>query len=184
MSESKIEVNQSKSRAGRDLVTIVNYHESPISPSSAIESLLEQLEKEIAENNHVQETIESLKHYYAKKSADGIDGLENKLKYVGRDSEIDYALDKKEEFSKLLEKWSMYASAQEILVHLLARVEYEFRLHVIPHIEEDKINEIITLKIVEPVVAECGSSVFKINHGTAMGMLYWLAEQCYIRWHK
>ena len=81
----------------------------------------------------------------------------------------------------------MYASAQEIFAHLLAKAELEFSTHVLPQIDslsEVEINEAITKRIVDPIVAECGTSVFKLNHATAMGMLYWLAEQCFVRWHK
>ncbi|WP_368039360.1 MULTISPECIES: ABC-three component system protein [unclassified Tardiphaga] len=36
----------------------------------------------------------------------------------------------------------------------------------------------------EPTVSECGASVFEIDHNTALGMVYWLAEQCFVRWHR
>ena len=51
-------------------------------------------------------------------------------------------------------------------------------------LKEHEVNAIIISRIVDPIVAECGTTVFEMNHGTAMGMLYWLAEQCFIRWHQ
>lgn len=46
-----------------------------------------------------------------------------------------------------------------------------------------EVNELVRDSIVVPTVQECGSSVFVINHSTAMGMVYWLADQCFVRWH-
>ena len=60
-------------------------------------------------------------------------------------------------------------------------------MHVLPQIpvlKEHELNQIIDEKIVEPIVTECGPTIFQMHHGIAMGMLYWLAEQCYVRWHQ
>lgn len=93
---------------------------------------------------------------------------------------------KKELFAKLLDKWSMYASAQEIFSVLLAKIEYEFSMFVYPKLgvlNEDGINELVDARIVQPTIQECGSGVFTLNHSITMGMIYWLAEQCFVRWH-
>jgi hypothetical protein len=93
----------------------------------------------------------------------------------------------KEMFVKLLEKWSLYASAQEIFAYLLAKAEYNFNYLIHPKIDPAnvvEINQLIHDKIVMPTIEQCGASVFTLNHGVAMGMLYWLAEQCFIRWHQ
>jgi hypothetical protein len=90
-------------------------------------------------------------------------------------------------FVKLLEKWSLYASAQEIFAYLLAKAEYEFNYLIYPKIAESnvvEINQLVQELIVVPTIQECGTSVFTLNHGVAMGMLYWLAEQCFVRWHQ
>ena len=189
MTSTKTEINQSSASAQRDIVAIAeqNNYAAPTKNPSVVEKLLEKLQKEIDENSHVQDVIESLKFYYNNRSHDGVDGLENKLTHSGRSGEIFIALEKKEQFVKVLEKWSMYASAQEILVHLLAKAEHEFSTYVLPQVTilpEHEVNQVISQKIVEPIVVECGATVFQMNHGIAMGMLYWLAEQCFVRWHK
>jgi hypothetical protein len=183
-------VNQTSATAGGDVVAgnkVTNNYISNNGPASVVDLLLEKLQTEIDENAEVRHKIESLLYYYEKKSIDGIDGLEAKLKASGREGETFQALEKKELFAKALERWSLYASAQEIFVYLLAKVEHEFSMHIYPQIDAlptYQINEIVTKKIVEPVVAECGATVFKMNHALAMGMVYWLAEQCFLRWHK
>ena len=81
----------------------------------------------------------------------------------------------------------MFASAQEIFAYLLAKAEYEFTYVIHPQLSKmSKVqaNELVRDQIIIPMIAECGSTVFTINHSTAMGMIYWLAEQCFVRWHK
>jgi hypothetical protein len=46
-----------------------------------------------------------------------------------------------------------------------------------------EIDEATAAHILDPTIEQCGTSVFVVNHSIALGMLYWLAEQCYIRWH-
>jgi hypothetical protein len=190
MGRSKtMNVNQKGANAGRDIVAgnqIIHNHPSPKN-ITIIEQLLSRLQKEIEDNKQAREMIESLRHYYTRRAHDGVDGLEAKLKHAGRAHETFHALAKKELFVKLLEKWSLYASAQEILAHLLAKSEHAFTMYVLPQLsdlEEHEINAVIDAKIVEPIVSECGTSVFQMNHALAMGMLYWLAEQCFVRWHQ
>ncbi len=84
-------------------------------------------------------------------------------------------------FVKLLERWSLYASAQEIFVYLLAQAEHNFNLTVYPQIpvlSEIQVNQLVDRLIIAPTIEQCGASVFVLNHNVCMGMLYWLAEQC------
>lgn len=183
-------VNQEGATAGADIVggdKIEHNHFPPNKTPSVIEQLLGKLQSEIENSAKARETIEALRHFYERKSHDGVNGLEAKLEKGGRLHEKFLAIEKKEMFVKLLEKWSLYISAQEILVHLLARAEHEFSMIVLPQIgslKEHELNELIGTRIVNPIVEECGGSIFHMNHGVAMGMLYWLAEQCFVRWHQ
>jgi len=38
-------------------------------------------------------------------------------------------------------------------------------------------------RIANPIVEECGSDLMSVNHNLVLGMIYWLAEQCFIKWH-
>ena len=189
-------VNQSEASAGRDIIggdKHVNsalhnhFHPAPSGRATVVEQLLEKLGAEIASNSQTATVVEELLYFYEKKSHDGVNGLKAKLEKAGRSDEYDRAIEKKEKFVKLLEKWSMFSSAQDIFVFLLARADNEYHSKILPHIsliDRASFNAIVDNNIVEPVVSDCGASVFKINHGTAMGMFYWLAEQCFVRWHK
>ncbi len=189
MSGSKT-INQKGAKAGGSIVAgdqTNNHYYPPTAKASVVEQLMAKLHKEMEDNTPAAAMIDELCHYHQHKAHDGVVGLEAKLEKGQRAHEIDGALDQKEQFAKILEKWSMYASAQEIFAHLLARAEVEYRSHVLPQLDtltEVQVNAAITTRIVEPIVADCGNTVFKLNHGTAMGMFYWLAEQCFVRWHK
>nr|WIE92218.1 hypothetical protein P9270_003175 [Mesorhizobium sp. WSM4875] len=183
-------VDQSGARAERDLAgrDINNtYNYAAPSRVSAVEKLLQKLHIEMEQNQTVRDTIDRLQRYYTQRSHDGVHGLKAKLEASGREASYMAALEMKEMFVKLLERWSLYASAQQILAHLLARAERQFNDIILPQIStcgEAEINRITSDLIVCPTVDDCGASVFEVDHNTAMGMVYWLAEQCFIRWHK
>jgi C-terminal domain 9 of the ABC-three component (ABC-3C) systems len=183
-------VNQKGASASGDIVggdkIERHYHLAP-TPPGIVERLLDKLRAEMEQNEQVRHTIENLAHFQTRRSHDGIDGLENKLVAGGRSHEYPDAIEKKELFAKLLEQWSLYASAQEIFAYLLAKADYEFNRFIYPRIstlDYVEINEEVDSRIVAPLMTECGSSVFTLNHSIVMGMLYWLAEQCFVRWHR
>ena len=154
---------------------------------SIVERLLAKLQTEVSDSQPIQHTIEALKYYHEKRSPDGIAGLEQKLRVAGRQDELFLAFDKKEQFAKLLEKWSLYLSAQELFAYLLARAEHEFNMFIYPKIDtldKTEINELVNERVILPTISDCGSKVFTLNHSVVMGMVYWLAEQCFVRWHK
>jgi hypothetical protein len=188
--QSGLIVDQSGSKAGGDIVARDkiehHHHPSPIA-SGVVEKLILKLQAEIKLNIHAQHTVDALATFQVRKSIDGIVGLEAKLIAAHREDEVWSALDKKEQFAKLLQRWSLYASAQEIFAYLLAKAEFEFNHFVHPKISSlpaPEIDQLVHDRIVNTTIAECGVEVFVLNHGTSMGMLYWLAEQCFIRWHK
>ena len=75
---------------------------------------------------------------------------------------------------------------QEIFAYLLAKAEHEFTYIIRPQLcdkSKIEVNVLVRDRIIVPIIEECGATVFSINHSTAMGMVYWLAEQCFVRWH-
>jgi hypothetical protein len=184
-------IDQRGAAAGQDVVagnkTVNHLYPPQTRAPGIVEQLLEKLQSEITKNAEVRHTVESLQYFYERKAKDGVIGLEAKLTAGNRGHELYLALAKKEQFAKLLEKWSMYASAQEIFAYLLAGVEHQFSMFVHPQIgalDEVAINQLVSDRIVLPTIAECGTSVFTLNHSLVMGMVYWLAEQCFVRWHE
>lgn len=203
----KASIDQSRSRVGRDQVSgdkidgdkitgdvlkdsavkIGNQYNIQIPRSATVvEKLLHKLQHEVEQNIIYNDTIVRLQRYHGGVSHDDVKGLVAKLAHSGRAAQIEIALEQKEEFAKLLETWSLYYSAQEIFVYLLARAENVFTTEVMPEMATSSVSQInrqINRDIIDLIVDECAVSVLQIDHVSAMGMLYWLAEQCFIRWH-
>jgi hypothetical protein len=187
-------VDQRNARADGDVVagdkteTVNNnYFPTTASSSSIVMRLVEKLKGEVEINAQIRHTVENLQYFHERRAHDGIEGLEAKLIKADRQHELFLAFEKKEQFTKLVEKWSLYASAQEIFAYMLAKAEHEFTMFVLPKIgelDQRAINQLVTDKIIVPTIDECGCSIFILNHSIVMGMVYWLAEQCFVRWHQ
>lgn len=176
--------NQQNARAGGAIVGRDYYNVE--AKKGLIEKLLHKLKEQYDCNEQTQTTIDELARYHTRRATDGIDGLEAKLRAGGRSAYYDDAIEKKEMFAKLLETWSLYSSAQEIFVHILAKAENEFTQVIygqIPKREPEEINAMVIDRIVNPIVEECGGDILAVNHNLVQGMVYWLAEQCFIKWH-
>ena len=148
---------------------------------------MRRLADEINNKQHVRELIENLQYYHNKPPTDGIDGLEAKLIKGERSHRITIALRQKELFAKLLERFSLYASAQEIFAFCLSTIEHEFNHHIyhkLENLSEEEIDALVTEKIVNPILQDIGVGPFVLNPALVMGMVYWLAEQCFVKWHK
>ena len=155
-----LKVDQTGANAQGDIVGRDEYeqHYHSAAPAGIVEKLLKKLQDEVSNNQNVRDTIEALAHFHTRRSYDGVDGLQAKLKVAGREDEYLEAIEKKEQFAKLLERWSLYASAQEIFAYLLAKAEYEFTYVIRPQIatfSKVQVNELVRDRIVEPTVEEC-----------------------------
>lgn len=189
-------VDQNHASAGRDLVAGNVFKTSIVLPAidtevsqAALETWVKQLQEAIEDSDTISHMVRSMEYFHRKRAAaDGIVGLEAKLKEGGREAHQDDAIDQKLEFERLLEEWSYYASAQEILAYLLAKIQRNFMLVANPHLEDvppHTLDQVVDQQVLGPIIAECAKiPQFEVNLNVALGMLYWLAEQCYVRWHK
>lgn len=179
-------VSQQRSNAGGDIVgrdKVTAYNEAP---KGKIEKLLMKLQEQYDNDQETQNVIDELARYHSRRASDGVFGLESKLDAAGKSDCFEDAIEKKEMFAKLLQKWTMYSSAQSIFSHILAKAEIEFTQVIYPQIPtrtEFEINALVIERIVGPIVEECSDDLIAINHNVVQGMVYWLAEQCFIRWH-
>lgn len=182
--------NQRGASAGGDVVgrdKIENHFYPHASKESKLDKLKARLQAEIASEQTLNGLIDRLKSYQPIVPEDGVVGLEAKLERAGRSAQKIAALRMKERFVKLLERWSLYASAQEIFVHVLALAEMRFAQYVSPQVGvlgSIELDEIVEERILNPIVEDIGIEVFTMDHAEAMGLVYWLAEQCRIRWHQ
>jgi hypothetical protein len=188
---SQAEIDAGRDNAGGNITNTnsnnTNYIVHVEGDGSPIARWMSQLAHEISSDTQVSDFIDTLQMYHEHLSHDGIDGLERKLEHSGRTSEISLALRKKELFQRLLAKYCMFDSAQQIFAFLLSKVEGDFRACVLPSLATKTPEEVDALfhqSIIVPCAHEIKSGVFCLNAAIAAGMVYWLAEQCYIRWHQ
>lgn len=179
-------VDQRKASAGNDMVARDKITTVYNSRPSKVQALLDKLKGESAADAFTKETIAELARYHQRQSTDGVEGLENKLEKAGLSHTYLDAIEQKEAFAKLLAKYTMFVSAQEIFVHYLTRVRMAFNKTIypdLPSLTEGQANMRIHTEIVKPIVDECYTDVFHLDDETVFGMLYWLAEQCFVKWH-
>jgi len=172
---------------GRDKITQVTLDLRRAVGASKIEALKARLIAEMERDKQVGAIIEELQHYHTRRrTSDGVEGLEAKLAAANREDELIEALEQKERFAKLLTKWSLYASAQEIFVHLLSLAVHEFQMSIRPLVGQlDRLsyNQLVTQKIIRPLMDEVGDCPLSMDALVTTGLYYWLAEQCFVRWH-
>lgn len=189
---SQSDISAGRDNAGGDISHVNSHNSIAVSlnlgdEKSPIAAWMALLANEISTNKQIIDFIDTLQMYREKYSHDGISGLENKLKHAGKtDDDVNHALKKKELFTRMLAKYSMFESAQEIFAYLLSKLEHDFRTYVLPNLKDmapAEIDQIFDQYLVAPCANEIKSGVFCLNSAIAAGMVYWLAEQCYIRWH-
>lgn len=159
-----------------------------MSDLSQVTGLLERLDKEISDGNAcIDGFIDDLQMFQDRRSSGGLVGLEAKLEAAERQDQLEGAQAKKELFAKLLAKMQHYPSAQKIFALFLARINDVFENHIIPHVsslDRQQVDLIVEEKIVQPTLQDMGAGFehFTINHAHVRGMIYWLADRCYVRW--
>lgn len=169
---------------GRDKI-INNIHHSE--RKSQIDCWLDKLSEELRDNTKIRDFVDSLQYYFQPFTYDDVVGLEAKLDRADRSAQKIIALRRKEAFSKLLEEWQAYPAAQEIFAYFLSKIEASFEINIAPFLGDypkDEIDRLIHHHLITPVIDEMGHGPFMLNHTNVSGMVYWLAEQCYIRWHS
>ncbi|TYC80064.1 hypothetical protein FMN63_02145 [Stappia sp. BW2] len=155
---------------------------------SQVPGLLQRLDKEISAGDAcIEGFIDDLQMFQDRRTSGTLVGLEAKLTAAERQDQLESAHLKKELFAKLLARMQHYPSAQKIFALFLARINDVFENHIMPYVstlDRQQIDEIIEEKIVQPTLKDMGSGFehFTINHAHVRGMIYWLADRCYVRW--
>lgn len=178
-------------QAGRNIVagnlTEYHHHTGATALSGSIKDLVIKLQKEIEDDEKAIGWIEDLLFFEENAPDDDIAGLEAKLDAAGLSQKCGMALKQKEMFAKFLEKRALYGSAQQLLALCLHRIFADFEAYVHPNcgkISPHDLHLTIHNKIVCPIVDEFCQGAFNINHSLVLGMTYWLADRCYVRWHE
>ena len=152
-----------------------------------LQDLYDKFQEEMKHNPDLKAICEDLDYFNSPVNDDEIIGLENKLIAGNRHKIINYAKGVKEQFHKKLMKTSQYSMiAQDINVYILSKVRRGFIMEVYTLIcnneSEEKINLLITERIINPVKSELGLNLFKYNEDDIMGMIFFLTGNCHIKW--
>jgi len=183
--------NFSNAQAGGSIVggnlTEIHNHAAPSALSGSIKDLVTKLQNEIDSDHKASGWIEDLLFFEENIPDDDIEGLEAKLSTAGMSKKINTALKQKELFAKFLEKRALYGAAQQLLALCLHRIFADFEAYIHPScgkILPDDLHLKIHDTIICPIVEEFCQGAFNINHSLVLGMTYWLADRCYVRWHE
>lgn len=176
-----------RDQAGRD----IRYDTTNVlpRPASQITRLLRKLADQIDNNETTQQFIDALQFYVDNRGDEDVVGLAEKLAKVGRSAEYSAALRKKEAFAKLLLRFENFSSAQELFAYILAIIHDVFDEKIIPNcdtLDQAGIEAIVDEHIVSKIFEEYaeGSDAFTLTQLHVRGMIYWLADKCFVRWHK
>jgi hypothetical protein len=169
-------------QGGRDVNVTNNYY--PPTSYQAMRRLVEKFEQEIKGDAKLQHFIEELERYYKQKHGDNLT-LEEKLAGSAAKNFTDTALVAKESYSKLLTKYSLYQSAQEINVYLLGRTMFLFEYEIRPKLREG-INEsalaTLIIDVERQLMSEVDDNPLRFTSMEVVGMLYFLTAKCHLNW--
>jgi hypothetical protein len=182
---STVKVDQRGANAGGDLVA-GSKNVQVLPRQTQLEGWIRRLESEQPDLGRIRDFVDNLQIYFNPRPYDEVVGLEAKLQHAGRESQCLRALQMKEAFSKLLERWQAYSAAQEIFAYFLAKIDACFETDIVPILATESsaaIDQMIKSKLVDPILEEMSLAPFMLNANHVFGMVYWLAEQCYVRWH-
>ena len=125
--------------------------------------------------------------YAAKSDRDRRDLLQ-KLIDADREAEYDYANDAQNKFARGYAKTGLFTAAKEDHDALLAEIETRFVTHVFhPHICKDASDDAVRVALQESVLDPLTAKSFgetKFPASAILSGLYFLTEQCHIRWDK
>ncbi|WP_323032858.1 ABC-three component system protein [Paracoccus sp. (in: a-proteobacteria)] len=155
---------------------------------SQITRLLRLLAHQILQDESMSGFVEDLQFFIDNRDGETIIGLENKLLAGGRSDTYTDAKRKKEFFAKLLLRYERFSSAQQLFAYIMAAIHETFESKIIPFAEvlsRKEIDDLVDAEIIEKIMIEFGegSDHLTLNKTHLKGMIYWLADKCYVRWH-
>ncbi|WP_133249003.1 ABC-three component system protein [Pseudomonas sp. B1(2018)] len=128
-----------------------------------------------------------LQHYMSAPTDGDIRGLEAKLRESGRLDMLHFAMLQKEAAAKLVMKYQSSKSAQRVYTILLDELHTIYMLTVTPVIEAGGDRQAVDLCInqaLQTIKAMLGENFLEFTVKDLLGLLYFLAGNCHIRWDK
>ena len=152
-----------------------------------LKKLLAEHETEKLHNQEYRSFSEELNKFFIKSLKNKLRDLEQKLIDGNREYLVEAALDSKEKLTRKISRLSHYKSAQDIYTYLLTNIRTAFLHEVGSKIKsgsfrEHEINDIVSHKIIDPILHNLQGSSLNIDKDELYGALYFLTGNCYIEW--
>lgn len=175
-------------QAGNNITKITNYNRIDGAKPSQVNRLLALLSDQISKDESMVGFVDDLQFFVDNRDGETVVGLQQKLEVCGRAAAFSDAKKKKELFAKLLLKFERFSSAQQLFAYIMAAIHETFDSKIIPltnSLSSQQIDEMIDTEIIDKIMDEIGdgSDHMTLNRTHLKGMIYWLADKCYVRWH-
>ena len=165
--------------------TEVNYDEK----IDILKHLVSQYQEEVKSNKNPEFIgyIKRLERYTNIVDGELLD-LKQKLTVAGYENDLDWALDLKEQYAKILQEHKFLKSSQHIHAFILARVIVLFQNHVLSIIrtgaEQSVVRDVIYKKVITQIESEIGGehNVLELYSEDINGMIYFLTGNCHLVW--
>lgn len=172
--------------AARDVIkTTNNYYPSPTVEELAL--LYAKLKVDGVGDPSNNTFSQKLAHYMSIPTDGDVRGLEAKLQDSGRLDMLHFAMREKESAVKMLMRYQSSRSAQRIFTILLDELHTIYVLTVTPVIEGGGDRSIIDAKIsdaLQAIKSMLGENFLEFTVKDLLGLLFFLAGNCHIRWDK
>jgi hypothetical protein len=174
-------------QAGRDIVqTTINYENR----LQAMQKLVKLYNDEKAKGNQSQylKYIRKLEKFTTNIDGELMD-LKQKLIIGGYSTEVDWALELKEEYSKILQENKFSLACQHIHAFLLAWIIVLFNQFVAEAIKTGQTKEVVKQIMIDKVIAPVENltggenNVLELFSDDITGMIYYLTGNCHLKWN-
>jgi hypothetical protein len=131
--------------------------------------------------------IEQLQHYLSARTDGDVRGLEDKLKTSGRKDLLDFASLLKEKATKKMMRYQHSRTAQRIFTIILEQIHTSFVLTIVPRIQNEESRLTVdqsTHVMLDDEIGKLGENLLELTSHDLLGLLYFLAGNCHIRWDK
>jgi len=185
--------NQSKAlvrgdQAGRDIFKTTNFYSVETTHLAVwFKKLDEQIAEDMRDARH--HFVDTLKFFVDRRDDADVVGLDAKIKKSGFNISYLSAIEKKEAFAKLLLKYQEFSCAQELFGYFLSHIYEVFDEKICPFVETmtyQDVQDIVDREIIDKIFLEIGSGSTQmlLSKTHVRGMIYWLADKCFVRWHS
>ena len=151
-----------------------------------IYKLIQRLKQQIENDHKIQQISEELNNYFINLDEETPADLEMKLKLANKENEYKNAIRLKEEFCKIITKFSSYEAANEYFTLLLSMIVANFQHLIYPCIRKGADEEEIMAKFHEHIIVKTfdevqkADNLCKLNYDQIRGMVYFLIGNCYL----